>query len=155
MKNSLSIVMGSALTLVTCTGSVRAGEKRVSYGDLPPAVKETAQRESQGAMVKGYTKEVEHSRIAYEVEMIADGKSRDILIDSSGRVIEVEQQVSLDAVPAAARAAIQKGAGGGSILKVEEVKSDSETAYEAQILGNRKHRELRVHVDGSAAPEHD
>jgi uncharacterized membrane protein YkoI len=155
MKNNLSVVMGSALTLVTCTGVMRAGEKRVSYGDLPPAVKETSQRESQGAMVKGYSKEVEHGRTAYEVEMIADGKSRDILIDSSGKVVEIEQQVSLDAVPEAATASIQKRAGGGSILKVEEVKSDSETVYEAQILSNGKHRELRVHADGSATPEQD
>jgi hypothetical protein len=94
-------------------------------------------------------------RTAYEVEMIADGKSRDILIDSSGKVIEIEQQVSLDAVPAAAMAAIQKRAGGGSILKVEEVKSASETVYEAQIPSNRKHREIRVHADASAAPEQD
>src|ERR1700758_4416564 len=123
MKSSLSVVMGSTVTLVLCTGITRAGEKRVSYGDLPPAVKETAQRESQGAMVRGYSKEVEHGRTAYEVEMATDGKFRDILIDSSGRVIEVEQQVTLDAIPAAAMSAIQKGAGAGSILKVEEVKS--------------------------------
>ena len=155
MKISLSIVMGTTLTLTICTGIIRAGEKRVGYGDLPPAVQETTQRESQGRMVKGYSKEVEDGRTAYEVEMVADGKSRDILIDSSGRVIEVEQQVSLDAIPAPAMAAIKKGAGGGSILKVEEVKSDSETAYEAQILSNRKHRELRVHADGSLAPEQD
>lgn len=155
MNNRLSFVMGSVLTLAICSGTARASEKRVNYGDLPPAVQKTAQRESQGATVKRYSKEVENGRVVYEVEMIADGKARDVSIDSSGEIVEIEQQVSLDAVPSAPSAAIRKGAGGGSILKVEEVKSDSETVYEAQVLSNGKHREVRVHVDGSAAPEQD
>ena len=87
--------------------------------------------------------------------MILAGKSRDVSIDPSGKVIEVEQQVALDAVPLAAMAAIRKQAEGRSIQKVEEVRSDAETAYEAQILSNGKHREIRVHADGSAAPEQD
>ena len=155
MKNSLSIVIGSALTVAICIGIARASEKPVSFGDLPSAVKKTVQRESQGATIKGYSKEVAHGRTAYEVEMLFDGKSRDILIDPVGKVIEVEQQVAHDAVPAAAMAEIEKGAGRGSILKIEEVKSDSEIAYEAQVLINGKHREVRVHADGSTAPEKD
>lgn len=153
MNNRLFIVVGSVLAI--CSGAAHANEKRVNYSDLPLAVQKTAQQESQGATVKRYSKEVENGRVVYEVEMIADGKSRDVSMDSSGKIVEVEQQVSFDAVPAAASAAIRKGAGGGSILKVEEVKSDSETAYEAQVLSNGKHWEVRVHADGSAAPEQD
>ena len=153
MRKPLSIAIGIALTLVISSGITRASEKRFSYGDLPPAVKETVQKEIQGATVKGYSKEVENGRTEYEVEMIVDGKSRDISMDPSGKIIEIEQEVSLDAVPAAAMAAIRKGAEGSSIQKVEEVKSDSETAYEARILSYGKHREIRVHADGSPAPE--
>lgn len=150
MKNALLVAIGAATALSI---NSHAEAKRVNFGDLPPAVKETAQRESLGATVKGYSKEVENGRVEYEVEMMLNGMSKDVSIDPSGKVIEVEQQVSLDAVPAAAMAAIQKGAEGGSIRMVEEVKSDSETAYEAQILNHGKHREVRVHADGTRAPE--
>jgi hypothetical protein len=153
MKSSPLIATCVALALMISAGIDRADERRVKYSDLPPAVKETVQRETQGATVKGYSREVENGKIEYEVETMLDGKSRDIAIDPSGKIIEVEQQISLDAVPAAAMAAIRKGAGEGSIQKVEEVKSDSETAYEAQIAGHGKHREIRVRADGSAAPE--
>jgi uncharacterized membrane protein YkoI len=155
MRNTFANALGSVLTLLFWTGIASASEKRVNYEDLPPAVQKTAQRESQGATLRGYSKEIENGKIEYEVEMIVAGKSRDVSIDPSGKVIEVEQQVALDAVPAAAMAAILKEAKGDSIRKVEEVRSDAETAYEAQILRNGKHREVRVHADGSAAPEQD
>ena len=155
MRLGLFIVTGSIVTLCASPKIALASEKRINYGDLPPTVQKTAQAETKGATVKAYLKEVAKGRVIYEVETVTDGKSRDISIDSSGMVIETEQQVSLDAVPADARAAIRKEAESNSILKVEEVKSDSETAYEAQILSNGKHREVRVHADGSPAPEQD
>jgi uncharacterized membrane protein YkoI len=155
MKNSFSIAVANAVALLLCSGSAYAGEKRVHFSELPPAVQKTAQAESQGATVKGYSKEVEHGKLTYEVEMVVNGKPRDVSIDPSGKVVEVEQEVSLESVPAAALTAIQREAKGGSVAKVEEVKSDSETAYEAQILSNGKQREVRVHADGSPAPEQD
>jgi uncharacterized membrane protein YkoI len=132
-----------------------ASEKRLDYKDLRPDVQKTAQRESKGATVRGYSKDVENGKIEYEVEMIVGGKSRNVSIDPSGKVIEVEQQVARDAVPSVAMAAIRKQAKGGSIRKVEEVRSGAETAYEAQILSNGKQREIRVLADGSTAPEQD
>jgi uncharacterized membrane protein YkoI len=152
---TFSIASGRGLILVFCTAIAMAGEKRLNYKDLPPDVQKTAQRESQGATVRGYSKDVENGKIEYEVEMIVGGKSRDVSIDPSGKVLEVEQQVALEDVPAAAMAAVRKEVGGGSIRKIEEVRSGAETAYEAEILSNGKHREIRVLADGSTAPEQD
>jgi uncharacterized membrane protein YkoI len=154
MRNSFSGT-ANVLTFLLCSGIAHAGEKRVQFSDLPPAVQKTAQAESQGATIKGYSKEVEHGKLTYEVEMVVNGKSRDVSIDPSGKVVEVEQEVSLEAVPPAALTAIQAGAKGGAIPKVEEVKSDSETVYEAQVRTSGKHQEIRVHADGSPAPEQD
>jgi hypothetical protein len=153
MRNGVLIAARVGLALLIATGICQGNEKRIKYTDLPPAVRETEEKQARGAIVKGYSKEIDNGRTEYEVETILNGKSRDISIDPSGKIIEIEQEVSLDAVPAASKTAIQKGAEGGSILKVEEVKSDSETAYEAQILRHGKHLEIRVYPDGSAAPE--
>jgi len=153
MRSRLSIAIETALMIGICSGIARASEQRINYGDLPPAVQQTVQKEIQAATVKGYSKEVEHGKVRYEVEMTVDGKTRDVSIDPSGKVVEVEQEVSPEAVPPAAMAAIKKGVKGGSVLKVEEVKSDTETVYEAQVLSKGRYREIRVHADGSAAPE--
>jgi uncharacterized membrane protein YkoI len=155
MKIIFSVALSSVLTLIFCSAIAKASEKQTTYNDLPAAVQKAAQRESRGSTVLRYSKEVEKGKVEYEVEMIVTGKSKDVSIDPSGKVIEIEQQVSLDTVPMAAMAAIRKGAAGGSVRKVEEVRSDSETAYEAQILSNGKRREIRVHADGSARAEQD
>jgi uncharacterized membrane protein YkoI len=154
MKNSFSIA-ASGLTLLLCSGIARAGEKKVQFKDLPPAVQKTAQAETQGATVKGYSKEVEHGQVRYEVEMTVNGKSRDVSIDPTGKIVEVEQEVALEAIPPEALVAIQTAAGRGSIAKVEEVKLDSKIVYEAQVLSNGKPREIRFHADGSPASDLD
>ncbi|QNI30460.1 PepSY-like domain-containing protein [Alloacidobacterium dinghuense] len=153
MKKTFSFVLGSALIMGFCAAAAIAGETQITYNDLPAAVQKTAQRESQGATVWRYSKEVENGKVEYEVEMTAGGKSRDISINPSGKVVEIEQQVSLNTVPVAAMTAIRKEAAGASIRKVEEVRANAEIAYEAQILSNGKRQEIRVHADGSAAPE--
>ncbi len=155
MKTIFSAALSSVLTLIFYSAIAKASERQITYNDLPAAVQKTAQRETKGATVLRYSKEVENGKVEYEVEMVVAGESKDISIDPSGKIVEIEQQVSLDAVPAAAMAAIRKGAGGGSIRKVEQVSSNGEIAYEAQILSNGQHREIRVHADGSPAPEQD
>ena len=54
---------------------------------------------------------------------------------ATGHVLEAEQQVPMSQVPSAARAAIEKGAAGGRVVRVEKVTSpgSSELAYEARI----------------------
>ncbi len=83
--------------------------------------------------------------------MTVDGHSKDILMDSTGAIVEVEEQVALDALPAAVKAGLQSKAGKGKIVKVESVtKHDELVAYEAQITTHGKHAEAQVGPDGAA-----
>jgi hypothetical protein len=50
---------------------------------------------------------VEKSSNYYKAEMMVNGKSRDLFIDPSGAVVEVEGEVVLDAVPEQVRTAIR------------------------------------------------
>lgn len=130
-------------------------EVRVKMSDLPPAVQSAVKAQSKGATVRGFTKETEKGKTNYEVEMTVNGYSKDVSMDENGQIIEVEEQVALDNIPEAARHAIEKGAGGGKVLKVEAV-SDSRgpvKAYEAQVRKAGKHFEVRVAPDGSPKPE--
>ena len=64
-----------------------------------------------------------------------NGKTRHFLLDSSGSVIETEDEVSVDSIPAVRpKPAILKRAGaGGTIQKVEKVTSGWNVSYEAAI----------------------
>src|SRR5437899_9617715 len=55
-------------------------EKHLKHADLPAAVRRTADEQSKGATVKGYSQETENGSVEYEVEMTVNGHSRDVSI---------------------------------------------------------------------------
>jgi Protein of unknown function (DUF2874). len=125
------------------------GERRVKMKDLPEAVRKTVQDQSQGATIKGFSKEVEHGQTYYEVEMKAKGHGKDVLIDSTGAVVEVEEEVALAALPPDVRVTIEQNARGGKVLKVESIsKNNSIVMYEALIRKAGKPSEIKVAPDG-------
>ena len=130
-----------------------AAEQPVKLQQLPPAVRQTAAEQSKGATVRGYTKEVEHGQTRYEVATVKDGKTRDVEMDANGNVTEVEQEVSLDSIPASARTALQKAAASGKITKVESVTSGSKVNYEATIHTGKRHIEIQVDSNGQRQKE--
>lgn len=129
-----------------------ASEKRVRLQDLPPAVQKAAASQTKGAAVHGYSRETENGQTMYEVETTAGGKSRDLLFDASGNVVEVEQQVDMAALPAAVQDGLQKAAGGAKIAKVESVTKGGQVNYEAATVKAGKHGE--VAVDSEGRPTH-
>jgi uncharacterized membrane protein YkoI len=129
------------------------GEKKVQLKDLPAAVQATAKEQSRGATVRGYTKEIENGKPEYEVETVINGMTKDIALDENGSVLEVEQQIELASLPAAAKAGLEKQAGQGKILKIESVTRGSNLSYEAVVMRGRKRSEVAITSDGKPAKE--
>ena len=123
-------------------------EKKIDRSKLPAAVQATVDRESAGATIQGYSKEKEKGVTAYEVEMVINGKTRDVLIDASGNVLESEQEVAFESLSPAVQSAIKDLAGKGTIGVVESTTKNGQiVAYEAHIKGG-KHREVHVGPNG-------
>ena len=132
----------------------QAKEAPVKMGELPAAVRATVEEQSKGATIHGLSKEVENGKTLYEVELTVSGHAKDVSMDETGKVVEVEEEVKLSGIPAPAKAAIEKGAGSGRITKVESVTQGSKlVAYEAQVTKAGKHSEVRVDPNGNPAPE--
>ena len=146
------LIILSALVLGVGLFNTRASEKAVTMKDLPAAVRQTVERESQGATIRGLVKEVEGGKTVYEVEMKANGRGKDVTIAASGAVLEVEEEVALESLPDAARAAILKAAGSGQITKIEKVSARNRTAYEAHLRKGEKRSEVKVSADGRVLP---
>jgi hypothetical protein len=129
--------------------SAIAQEKKIRRSDLPPAVEKTVTAQSSGAAVKGFSKEMEKGQTYYEAEMIVNGHTKDILINATGTIVEVEEQVAMDALPAAVKSGLQAKAGKGKLVKVESItKKDNLVAYEAQVRNGSKKSEVQVGPDG-------
>lgn len=77
------------------------------------------------------------------------GHSKDVLMDGSGTVVEVEEQVAIESLPVDVHAGLQAKAGSGKLVKVEKItKRGKLVAYEAKVLTNGKRSEVQVGPDG-------
>ncbi len=130
-----------------------AAEKHVPFTDLPAAVQQAARHEIASATIRGCSVETEHGQTFYEVETRTPSGNRDLLFDASGKLVEVEQQVDLSSLPAAAREGLKQQAAGGEIREVESVTRGTIVSYEAVVVTHGKHREIAVTANG--APTHD
>jgi hypothetical protein len=139
----------TAACLLACAGGGFAQEKHIKRADLPPAVEKTVAAESAGATIKGFSTEKEKGETFYEAEMLVNGHSKDVLIDASGAVVEVEEEVAMDKLSTEVKAGLEAKAGKGKIVKVESLtKKGKLVAYEAQVTTNGKKSEVQVGPDG-------
>jgi uncharacterized membrane protein YkoI len=134
---------GILMTVALLAG---AAETKIKLADLPAPVQKTIQEQTKNAELKGLSKEVENGKTFYEVETIVNGKSRDLLVDPSGRIVELEEATTIESVPAAVKAAL---APKGKILRIETVTKGNAVSYEAVVSNNGKKSEIAVEADGT------
>jgi len=148
MNNLFRFLM--AAFVIGLTFSVaHAQERKIKREQLPPAVEKTVAKESEGATVKGFATEVEHGVKLYEASLTVNGHSKDILIDKNGYIVEVEEEVSMDSLPATVQTALKKAAGSGTIQVIESLtKNGNLVAYEAQVKYGKKRSEIQVGPNG-------
>jgi hypothetical protein len=101
-------------TLIAC--AALAAEKKVKLEELPPAVQAAVREQTKNTTLVGLSIEKEKGKTVYEVETKVGGRSRDLLLDQTGAVVQTEEEVNMEIAPAPARSAIQKRAAGGTVL---------------------------------------
>ncbi|HEV2276071.1 MAG TPA: hypothetical protein VGR96_18005 [Acidobacteriaceae bacterium] len=141
----------SMAVLGLCLAGLASAEKQVNKSDLPGPVQKTAEEQSRGYAVRGYSVDKEDGKLEYEVEMTSAGHTRDVTIAPDGQLMEVEEQVAMGALPADVRSGLESKAGNGKITKIESLrKHGTIVAYEAQVMTAGKHSEVQVGPDGKA-----
>ncbi len=96
----MAIMVGAAIASL-------GAERKVQMKDLPAAVQKAIQDQTAGAELKGVSKEVEGGKTFYEAETVVDGRTRDLLFDASGKLVEIEDCVVDARQDSQARAADQ------------------------------------------------
>ena len=135
-----------ALVLSVAVAALSAADKKVQMKDLPAAVQKTVQaEEAKGARIVGLATEVEGGKKMYEVETIVGGRTRDLLLNAAGAIVETEEETAIDAVPASVKAAFEAR---GKVGKVETVTKGRTVTYEAVVEKNGKKSEVAVDAAG-------
>ena len=145
MKATVRVILSLAVA-----GALATAAKSLAVKDLPAAVQKTVQEQAKGAEIKNISKETEKGITQYEVETIVNGKHRDFNVDTKGALLEVEEETSIDGIPAPAKAAILKKVGDGKLGMVETMTKGSATLYEAAYTTKAgKKLEVLVKPDGA------
>ena len=154
MKVSIKCALVVAAALLCATFAV-SEEKKINRSDLPPAVEKTVASQSEGAVIRGFTQEKENGQTFYEAEMMVNGHTKDVRIDSNGGIAEVEEEVTMESLPGVVKDGLQAKAGKGKLAKVESLtRRDKLVAYEAVVQKNGKKSEIQVGPDGKPL-DHD
>ena len=120
-------------------------EGKVTMEQLPPKVKDAAQRLVGTNTIKEIEKETEHGTVVYEIEWTANGKEWEAEFTADGQLLEVEESVSADEVPAAVKDAAAKALGKAAKVEFERV---TITLYEAEAKVDGKEREILISPTG-------
>jgi hypothetical protein len=131
--------------------AVLTAQNTLKVEDLPAPAQETVRNETRDAKLLGVTQEGEKGKTLYRVQTKVGEKSRDLLVSPAGKIMAVEEQISINAVPGGAREVIDKKAAGGQIKRVEMVVALGETEpfYQVEIESKGKISEFNVKANGS------
>lgn len=156
MTTSNKLLIAPLVIGLAALSTVHAQERKIKREELPPAVEKTVAEESKDATIRGFSTEMEKGKRLYEVELMANGHSKDISMDEQGNIAEIEEEVAMNSLPAAVKEGLMKIAGTGTIGKIESLtKKGNLVAYEAVVKTGTKRREIQVGPDGRklARPE--
>jgi hypothetical protein len=115
--------------------SSRADEEKIAFEQLPPAVQSAARKHLGPSELKGAVKETDdQGAVAYEIETSENGKDKDIVLDSDGRLLEISRELDVSALPPPVLEGIRALASGGRILEAESTDRGGIVTYEAVVI---------------------
>lgn len=121
----------------------RAGEDEkervVKDSEVPAAAMAALKKVVGSAKLTRIQEEIEHGHTFYEGQYAGPDGKVDVLVTATGDLVEIEEIVSADKVPAAVRAAATKAAGADAKLVFEKKTAIS---YETHFKKDGKHHEL-------------
>lgn len=79
---------------------------------------------------------------AYEAVWKAEGHQHEIAVAKDGKVLSLEEIITLEEAPEAVRAAVTKAAGERKVVEVEKVLENGKTHYEATLKKGKAKEEV-------------
>jgi uncharacterized membrane protein YkoI len=133
------------IAMMTVAAGLPAGA-----GDCPKEVKAAAEKAHAGAKIGACHEEREDGSTLYEVALrTSDGKQLEVEISPDGAIVETEEIVSADALPAAVLKTVQKEHPGGKVGKVERITAaDGAVSYEVVVTSGGRSQELTLSAAG-------
>jgi len=149
-----AIATGSVVGLVLITGAFVMGQEKPKAAEQERAVKESEmpakamaalKKLAGGAAFTEFAEEIEHGHTFYEGSWKGADGNVDALVTDGGDLVEIEEEVPADKVPAPTRTEAEKEAGKGTKLMWEK---KTVVLYEVHFKKDGKGREMILTPDG-------
>ncbi|HEX6213140.1 MAG TPA: PepSY domain-containing protein [Methylomirabilota bacterium] len=85
MRALIAVALAAFVILLS---PARSPADEVSLEQVPPAVRATIERELGGGRLEEIERETKNGRTVYEVELVRDGKEREVHIAEDGTVLK-------------------------------------------------------------------
>jgi uncharacterized membrane protein YkoI len=134
-------------------GKAEAGEveRKVTEAEVPKAALAALKKLAAGAKIYELAEEIEHGSTFYEGSWKnPSGANMDVLVTATGDLVEIEEEIGADQVPAATLKAARKAAG-----KRAEISFEKKTMilYEIKFQKGNRGYELLLTPDGRRVEE--
>lgn len=138
------------VTLLVAFGQANASEEDVSKHQVPKAILEAFEKAHPNAQEVEFEKKMVGGKTAYEVEYMENGREYEILYDSDGVILQIEETLDVKALPEPIAQAISKAYPKATIEDAEKVMKPDGTVvvYEVEIKAEGKKLELELDANG-------
>jgi len=133
------------------TEQAAEAERKVTEAEVPAAALAALKKLAAGAEITEFTEEIEYGHTFYEGSWKSPaGANMDVLVTPTGDLVEIEEQVGIEVVPAAALKAARKAAGKDTKLEFEK---KTMILYEVKFEKDKARHELLLTPDGRRVEE--
>jgi uncharacterized protein YxeA len=156
MKTPILFVAFTILALAL-SGPVQAEDAAIAakLAKIPAPAAEALRKAAGSAKIEAITLEKEGKKTVYEASFTEAGKpNREVSVTADGKLNAEEETLPIEQVPAVVRKAIEAGAKGAKLERVQHIKRASgEETYEALYVAKGKKTEVEYLADGKVKPE--
>lgn len=142
------------LAVVTLAPAWDGDTFAAKFDALPAAVKQTARAHMEKAFPVSITSAKGASGWDYQINTRVDGRYHDLVIDASGKLVAVKDETDVAALPAAARAALEKQTANARIVTLEKVTEGGDVSYGAVVRNDAQGTvtQVKIAADGTVKP---
>jgi len=140
-----ALLVGGLVALAQNKKESEDQERKIKESEVPKAALEALKKLAGSATMTEFAEEVEHGQKLYEASWKGPDGNVDALVTATGDLVEIEEVVSSDRVPAAVRTAVELDAGKDAQVKFEK---KTYVVYEAKFKRDGKTCELLLKPNG-------
>ncbi len=149
---TLAAVLSCGILVLAQNAAAGNDERKLTEKEVPPAALATLKKLAGAATITEFEEETEFGHKCYEAVWKGPGGEIEAEVTADGELIELEEDITADQVPAAVKAAAEKEAGKDAKITYTRVTIHG---YEVEFKKDGKGKEMTLTPGGGKMGEED